>query len=150
MEKTLDNPTDPLRRNFLNACLGASLLTGAGVTLYGIGRYLWPPKEEGGGGQDKIVVASAAELAPGRSKIFKFQGRPYIAVNYKGVITALSAVCTHLGCIVIWEEDKSRLYCPCHAAIFDTNGNVRGGPAPKPLASLKVEVVKDQVIAGGA
>lgn len=150
MEKTLNQPADPLRRNFLNVCLGGSLLMGAAVTSYGIGKYLWPPKEEGGAGQERVVVAPAAELAPGKSKIFKFQGRPYIAVNYKGVITALSAVCTHLGCIVIWEEDKSRLYCPCHAAVFDTNGNVRGGPAPKPLASLKIEVVKDQVLAGGA
>lgn len=150
MENSLNHPTDPLRRNFLNACLGASLLTGTGVVLYGIASYLWPPKEEAGAGQEKVVVAPAAELSPGKSKIFKFQGRPYIAVNYKGVITALSAVCTHLGCIVIWEEDKSRLYCPCHAAVFDTNGNVRGGPAPKPLSSLKVEVIKDQVLAGGA
>jgi cytochrome b6-f complex iron-sulfur subunit len=150
LERTIDKPTDPLRRNFLNACLGGSFVMAVGVALYGIGSYLWPPKEESGGAQDKVLVASLADLSPGKSKIFKFQGRPYIAVNYKGVITALSAVCTHLGCIVMWEEDKSRLYCPCHAAVFDTNGNVRGGPAPKPLSSLKVEVVKDQVLAGGA
>ena len=150
MERTLDKPTDPLRRNFLNVILGVSSLIGLGSILYGVGRYLWPPKEETGGAQEKVVVATLAELPPGKAKIFKFQGHPYIAINYKGVITALSAVCTHLGCIVMWEEDKSRLYCPCHAAVFETNGNVRGGPAPRPLSSLKVEVVKDQILAGGA
>lgn len=44
---------------------------------------------------------------------------------------AVSAVCTHLGCTVDKAEDGFR--CPCHGSVFDANGAVRGGPAPRPL-----------------
>lgn len=49
---------------------------------------------------------------------------------------ALSAVCTHLGCIV--SQVEWGFTCPCHGSKFDRQGNVIGGPAPKPLEWLEV------------
>ncbi|MFQ5637499.1 MAG: ubiquinol-cytochrome c reductase iron-sulfur subunit [bacterium] len=54
---------------------------------------------------------------------------------------ALSAVCTHLGCIV--SEVDWGFTCPCHGSRFDKQGNVIGGPAPKALEWLKIGMSPD-------
>ncbi len=66
----------------------------------------------------------------------------------EGVI-AYSAVCTHTGCDVInWDEGQLRMACPCHESQFDIydGANVVGGPAPRPLAMLPLEVVEGIVV----
>lgn len=72
---------------------------------------------------------------------------PRFQANAAGGIVAYSAVCTHTGCDVFnWDEEKLRMACPCHESQFDIydGGRVVGGPAPRPLAMLPLE------IAGGA
>lgn len=67
----------------------------------------------------------------------------YQANAAEGVI-AYSAVCTHTGCDVInWDEGLLRMACPCHESQFDiyAGAKVVGGPAPRPLAMLPLEVV---------
>lgn len=54
---------------------------------------------------------------------------------------AFSPTCPHLGCIYHWEDDRSdaqgqpapSFVCPCHASSFSSQGEVLGGPAPRPL-----------------
>jgi cytochrome b6-f complex iron-sulfur subunit len=68
---------------------------------------------------------------------------------------AVSTTCTHLGCIV--SPSDTGYSCPCHGSRYDQDGNVTGGPAPKPLAWYKVsmapngelEVDKNQEIKPG-
>ena len=72
----------------------------------------------------------------------------YQANAAEGVI-AYSAVCTHTGCDVInWDAGQLRMACPCHESQFDIydGANVVGGPAPRPLAMLPLEVVEGVVI----
>ncbi len=57
---------------------------------------------------------------------------------------ALSSVCPHLGCQVLWQPHKNRFYCPCHNGVFDPRGKATEGPpaaAGQSLADypLKVE-----------
>jgi cytochrome b6-f complex iron-sulfur subunit len=63
---------------------------------------------------------------------------------------AFSAVCTHLGCIVHWNQAERVFECPCHAAAFDAAGQVVSGPPPSPLPEYKVSVVQGEVIVTSA
>ncbi len=59
-------------------------------------------------------------------------------------LVCYSAVCTHTGCDVSeWIGPTQNLVCPCHASFFNPKdrGRVVAGPAPKPLATLPLEVV---------
>ncbi len=49
---------------------------------------------------------------------------------------AISAVCTHLGCIVSLAEYGFQ--CPCHGSQYTQDGNVIGGPAPRPLEWFEI------------
>ena len=51
-----------------------------------------------------------------------------------------SRTCSHLGCLVRWNESQESFLCPCHGAVFDKNGAVVAGPPPEPLQKLEVKV----------
>jgi len=53
-------------------------------------------------------------------------------------MAAISTTCTHLGCIVSISD--TGFACPCHGSHYDQDGNVTGGPAPKPLPWFKVSL----------
>jgi cytochrome b6-f complex iron-sulfur subunit len=53
---------------------------------------------------------------------------------------ALSAVCTHLGCLTAWNQDLGIIACPCHGSKFTRTGVKIEGPAPKPLPWLKTSM----------
>lgn len=54
----------------------------------------------------------------------------------KGVVHTFSAVCTHLGCTVRWNDLEKSFDCPCHGSRFSgQTGNVINGPANSPLES---------------
>lgn len=58
---------------------------------------------------------------------------------------ALSAVCTHLGCNVRFDEERKEFICPCHAGIYDAEGVNIAGPPPAPLGRLPIKVEDDLV-----
>jgi Rieske Fe-S protein len=62
--------------------------------------------------------------------------------NDRGEMHAISAVCTHLGCIAKRQEDGQFL-CPCHGSVFTVSGKVVAGPAPSPLAWLEMSIAPD-------
>jgi cytochrome b6-f complex iron-sulfur subunit len=60
----------------------------------------------------------------------------------KGFAVA-SAVCTHLGCTVAYFQSDERFHCPCHGSVFNADGTVEHGPAPKPLEWFEVTLARD-------
>jgi menaquinol-cytochrome c reductase iron-sulfur subunit len=63
-----------------------------------------------------------------------------------GSVTAYSPSCPHLGCGYRWFAQDQRFKCPCHGSVFDINGKVLGGPAPRPLDTLLVKQEDGRVL----
>lgn len=77
---------------------------------------------------------SVRALKPGEGKILKLKSKKVAAYrDEKGKVTKRSAICTHMGCIVKWNNADSTWDCPCHGSRFEPNGKVRSGPAEAAL-----------------
>ncbi len=97
------------------------------------GRYI--------GGRKKSA-ANIDSIAAGHGAIIDHNGQK-VAV-YKsdsGEISAHSAVCTHMGCIVGWDDSAKQWQCPCHGSQYNKAGKVVHGPAKRdlPVAELPVK-----------
>ena len=68
-------------------------------------------------------------LAPGEAAILNIDGDRVAAFrDEEGAIHSVSAVCTHMGCIVGWNETDRSWDCPCHGSRFALRR--RGDPRP--------------------
>ncbi|MBC5991495.1 FAD-dependent oxidoreductase [Pontibacter cellulosilyticus] len=79
-------------------------------------------------------VSDPSEVMPGTGRLMR-KGASKVAVycDADGVRHECSAVCTHLGCIVHWNNVEKSWDCPCHGSRFDPYGKVVTGPAIKNL-----------------
>lgn len=62
-----------------------------------------------------------------------------------GNVIAFSANCPHLGCGYRWIDDRQRFECPCHGSMFDINGKLIAGPAPRPLDTMPTKIEKGRL-----
>jgi Rieske Fe-S protein len=87
--------------------------------------------------RDRVLGGKESELAdiaPGGGGIVRQDGRQLaVSRDASGEWRAVSAVCTHLGCIVGWNAVDRTWDCPCHGSRFDEAGAVLSGPAVAPL-----------------
>jgi len=125
-----------LKSLFAFVPLGVSF---AGISFMGLS-FLSP--SDRGNVERKIFATDLEDIPLNETKRFKdLQGKDLLLIRTgEKEVKALSTVCTHLGCTVYWQKEKSQFYCPCHQGIFDPDGNVLSGPPPKPLNTYKVEV----------
>ena len=129
------------RRRFVRdlvVCGGALLISGAPaaaaadawVTVGPIGKFkkgtVTPVDLDRGGGADPATV--------------------FITRADDETVSALSARCTHRGCLVDWKGHDHQFACPCHGGRFDASGNASTGSVPyKPLPHLDTRVEGNQV-----
>ena len=82
---------------------------------------------------------SQNDLQPGEGAIIEVRGEKVAAYkNKKAEMTTLSPVCTHLGCIVGWNNDDKTWDCPCHGSRYEADGTVKQGPAKKNLKKVQL------------
>ncbi|MDQ3609883.1 MAG: FAD-dependent oxidoreductase, partial [Actinomycetota bacterium] len=91
---------------------------------------------------DRITQRSSVsldELAPGQGQVTS-AGAKQVAVarDSQGTLHAVSARCTHLGCIVHWNPAETTWDCPCHGSRFSVEGKVIEGPAVDDLRSREI------------
>jgi len=80
---------------------------------------------------------SLAELDRSQGKILKIDGKKVAAHrDENGKVTLCSAVCTHMQCIVAWNNAEQTWDCPCHGSRFKPTGEVISGPADEPLERI--------------
>jgi glycine/D-amino acid oxidase-like deaminating enzyme/nitrite reductase/ring-hydroxylating ferredoxin subunit len=77
---------------------------------------------------------SLRELRQGEGKLISLEGKTVAAFRRSdGSAVVLSPVCTHMGCVVAWNQAESTWDCPCHGSRFTAEGDVMAGPAESPL-----------------
>jgi cytochrome b6-f complex iron-sulfur subunit len=137
------------RRKFFiaagNAAIGIAALGSLGVTL----DFLSPkvllelPR--------RFVIGMLENMQPD-SVTFDAEHRLIVFRDKQGYFYALSAVCTHLGCIVEWKatgiqgHPEGVIACPCHGSVFNKTGDVIRGPAPRSLDRFKMYLEDEKVI----
>jgi cytochrome b6-f complex iron-sulfur subunit len=137
------SPTDRRRlsrREILNYAWLASLGILAADIAYVSLRYAVPrsrPGEFGG----VIDVGAVSDLPyPGSAPLSFPDGRFWLVHTESGLL-ALHKVCTHLDCMLNWNEPQRRFVCPCHGSQFARDGAYELGPAPRSLDRFVVQVV---------
>lgn len=127
------------RRDFLNeitvGALGVAGLGGAALTYqYFSPNVLFEPPA--------TFRAGNPDLYPVNSVTFLQDQLVYIVRTDAGFY-AVSAVCTHLGCITQWKPEANMIACPCHGSKFHRDGKKIEGPAPRPLPHYAINLTAD-------
>ncbi len=122
------------RRDFLKLATTGVLSAAGLIGLGGLIRYL--DYESDPVAQTILDVGTAAQYPAGSRTVLP--NIPALLISSQSGFTALSLVCTHLGCTV--EQSTDGFRCPCHGSRYHADGTIERGPATKSLRQLKVEV----------
>ena len=154
------------RRSLLAGSLSAAAGLAAGAVLGGVMEQklsnaqqvnAWPVPLVGLG-KDWMAIGTAADIAPGQ--MFQFRTETLIGYVFHNDEApdiedgqsepewiAMSAACTHMGCIVAWNSQDRKLHCPCHAGAFTRYGTPAVGSQNylRSLPRMPVQVREGQV-----
>jgi len=126
------------RRGFFELTLGwiaamfAVCATAVGAVRFLVPNVLFEPS--------LVFKAGKPEDFPEGSVTFLEEERVFL-VRKGNTFRCLSAICTHLGCTV--NRTGQGYHCPCHGSVFDDQGSVKSGPAPRALEWFLVTLSKD-------
>lgn len=128
-----------LRRNFLLWIGWGGLSAALTGSFLGFVRFLFP----------NVLFEPSSSFKVGKpedyvegSITFSEEHNIFILREEAG-FRALSAICTHVGCIVNWNQTENKFICPCHGSTFARSGEVLSGAAVGPLKSFSIELAKD-------
>ncbi len=142
----------PSRRT---AILTGGVLAAAAVTAAcsssGSNASTPPPTATGGasaeGGVGASTTVQTEDIPVGGGDILNDQ-KIVVTQPTAGTFNAFTAVCTHQGCTVAAIADGV-IQCPCHGSQFSiVDGSVQGGPAPRPLAALPINISGTTITVG--
>ena len=130
-----EDPEGSLNRRqfFVRLGLGSLAVAGAGTAVFAYQflspNVLYEPSP--------IVDAGKPESYPPDSVTLDPATGIFVVREAQGFY-ALSAVCTHLGCLTAWKPELGIIACPCHGSKFNRDGAKIAGPAPRPLPWLRM------------
>ncbi len=131
------------RRKIISYGWIAATVVIVGEMIGGTLAYLWP-KVRGEKSAKLLIAGKVDDFQVEKMAIFRKE-KVFINRMDDGLL-AMSAICTHLRCIVRWNEQKKVFECPCHGAEFNAFGEVLAGPPPRPLDIHPVETVGGKIV----
>jgi Rieske Fe-S protein len=155
----MSNESDMNRRKFMEvgiyAITGAiTVVSGIALTLFAVG----PSFRKGKAKWIEIELDESAESNSGFSRVvLEYEKKDgWLTATAKSLVyvkrlnadevIAISAACTHLGCIVTWDADQQIFKCPCHDGRYNPEGQVISGPPPKPLRRHKTKIEDGRIL----
>ncbi len=123
------------RGQFLLAGYGALAAFGA-VIAGSVGRFFFP----------NVIYEPSAIFNAGSVKDFnsgvslKWINKQVWVVRTSKGLYALIAICRHLGCTPNWFQDQQLFKCPCHGSVYNLQGTIIAGPAPRNLWRPHLEI----------
>ena len=91
----------------------------------------------------RLKLGYPEEYPPGTTRVF--EDRNLFVFSEPDGIYAISAICTHLGCMVTRLPD-GEFDCPCHGSKFNRQGEVFAGPAPGGLSWIEIRRAPNGVL----
>lgn len=126
------------RQFFVRMGLGSMGIAAAGTAVFGY-QFLSP----------NVLYEPSPVVNMGRPESYQLDSvtldvdaRIFVIHGKEGFF-ALSAVCTHLGCLTAWKPELGIIACPCHGSKFNKDGVKIAGPAPRPLPWLRMWLSDD-------
>ena len=142
MKHTVETGGKITRREFVAVAAAGALALALADAARIVFDFLKPQPKAGFGG---VFTAGAVTDFPPGSLTHIRQGR-FFVVHVEDGLLALYQRCTHLGCLVPWNEAEGRFACPCHAGRYNRVGEQVAGPPPRPLDLFPVTIVNGQVL----
>ncbi|HET8846451.1 MAG TPA: ubiquinol-cytochrome c reductase iron-sulfur subunit [Ktedonobacteraceae bacterium] len=161
LPKALSERKKRVSRRFIltgGAVAAASMVVGAGVDHVADQTMEGNPNEVqlSASPMDWFPVMNFSELG---SQAVKFVSESVIGYivrcngetsdpSEQGKILALSATCTHKGCIVQWSGSDRKFHCPCHAGVFSEDGGIDPTSSSlylEALPRLDVKIENDKI-----
>ena len=129
------------RRGFLNKLWVMLGIVALGELLWMAFSFIRPKKGPLSENPATTIMSAGSIESFSAGSVTAFQRGPFYLVRLEDEgYLALSCKCTHLGCTVPWREDEGQFHCPCHSSLFSRQGEVIGGPAPRPLDLFPVSL----------
>lgn len=141
------------RRSFLGALVAAVSGVVAAFMAIPAVRFVFYPVLHGASGSDWSPVGRVDSLTgplPIRAdvdvrkrdgwRVTTTKQSIWITRGADGQLVALSAICTHLGCVVPWKTEIQQFACPCHNAFYARDGARISGPQRRGLDPLPVKI----------
>ena len=134
-------PAPGTRRQFVGILsrifLGLWGLGAVGV----VGAFLRPRGSDERSAERIVRAGTLDDLRIGEGRLVRHGIRPFYIVRLDAArVIAVSAVCTHVRCVLEYDRTGRGFVCPCHAGRFDLAGNVLSGPPSRSLTTYSVSI----------
>ena len=157
MDDGLSTPVGTRRSFFVKTTLFISSLIGLSLAIPFIGYVVSPAFRSRK--NDWVPVAKTEELPVEEPKSMDYTmmvrdgwqekqttKAVWAVKQADGEVTVYSPICPHLGCGFRWDRQDRLFKCPCHGSIFDIEGTVKAGPAPRPLDTLPSKIENGELL----
>ena len=131
------------RRGFFHVCFAMMSGIAGFIVAFPIFSFFRLPKRIN---TAKKIQVPIADLSEDQALFFDRQGMQIALVYTDREPKVFDAACTHLGCLVKWDQNEHAFHCPCHGAVFDDKGQAVKGPVNTPLKRIDFEIKNDVLV----